>query len=185
MANQEAKQDPNQFPALILHTGTAGTAETVRATGQALGAQNVHITGGTVIAGTLVSIASGTQQILDTVGTIGVVNAGSVVVTNGTITSLGGTSTVEQQFSYNHQSASGTTTIKNSAGFLHTDVINQKSVGGLATFYDSASGTNATVIAAIDTTLSTTAFVYDVRFTSGLVLGWAGNTGGDLTLSYR
>jgi len=48
MANQHAKQDPNQFPAQLLHTGTAGTAETLRQTGQASGAANAYILGGTV-----------------------------------------------------------------------------------------------------------------------------------------
>lgn len=38
MANQNAKQDQNHFPALIAHTGTAGTAETVRIVADTSGA---------------------------------------------------------------------------------------------------------------------------------------------------
>ena len=89
MADQHARQDGNQFPAQLLHTGTAGTSETVRATGQASGAANIHVTGGTVVSsaslelnsGTITTIQNGTQQ---TLGTVGVLNAGSVSVISGT-----------------------------------------------------------------------------------------------------
>lgn len=66
MANQNAIQDDNQFPALTLHSGTAGTAETIRATGQSNGAANVYSTGGTVSVdsvGTVSEITSGTVGI--------------------------------------------------------------------------------------------------------------------------
>lgn len=85
MAKQEAIQDRNNAPALLIHSGTADTADTIRATGQASGAQDVHITGGTVVTGAgtqPVNVLSGTQQ---TLGTVGVLNAGSVVVTAGTV----------------------------------------------------------------------------------------------------
>lgn len=49
MADQYAIQDQNQFPAQLVHSGTAGTAETIRRTGQANGAADVHITGGTIV----------------------------------------------------------------------------------------------------------------------------------------
>ncbi len=48
MVDQAAEQDQNRFPAQLVHTGTAGTAETLKRTGQASGAANTHITGGTV-----------------------------------------------------------------------------------------------------------------------------------------
>jgi len=96
MADQEAKQDGNKFPALIAHTGTAGTAETERVTSTD-GALNVDIVSGEIVAslGTVkvleagsVVVTTGTIGDLDTVGTVGVVNAGSVVITSGTIGDL-------------------------------------------------------------------------------------------------
>src|SRR3990167_126816 len=86
---QDAIQDQNTVHALLIHSGTAGTAETIRATGQANGAQNIHVTGGTVVSsaslelnsGTITTIQNGTQQ---TLGTVGVLNSGSVSVISGT-----------------------------------------------------------------------------------------------------
>jgi hypothetical protein len=37
VSNQNARQDDNQFPALIVHSGTAGTAETRRLVGDSSG----------------------------------------------------------------------------------------------------------------------------------------------------
>ena len=108
-----------------------------------------------------------------TLGTIGNLNGGTLNA--GTMTQTG--------YNYSHFSAAGTTTIKSGTGVLHSFVINQKSVGGLGTLFESA-GTSATVIAAIDTTLSTTSFQYDASFGS-LTFAWAGNTGGDVTITWR
>jgi len=67
MANQDARQDRNQFPALTAHTGTAGTAEVVRVVATEAGALSVDIVSGdTINVGTL------------TLGTIGMVHAGTV-----------------------------------------------------------------------------------------------------------
>ena len=74
--------------------------------------------------------------------------------------------------------------IKSSAGTLHAFVINSKSVGGVGTLYDSV-GTSATIVAAIDTTISTTAFIYDAIFSTGITFAWGGNTGGDVTITWR
>lgn len=61
MANQNAIQDDNQFPALTLHSGTSGTAETIRATAQSSGAANTYSKGGEVdFVGTINKINSGT-----------------------------------------------------------------------------------------------------------------------------
>ena len=56
--DQNARQDQNQFPALTAHTGTAGTAETVRVVATSAGAITFDATettgfeGGTVAVGT-------------------------------------------------------------------------------------------------------------------------------------
>lgn len=76
MAVQNAAQDYNQFPALLLHTGTAGTAETIRAIADSDGNLMVNIAAGE-------SINIGTLNL----GTIDLLKAGSVVVTIGTTTS--------------------------------------------------------------------------------------------------
>jgi len=60
MGHQDAIQDRNKVRAQIIHSGTAGTAETIRRTGQTSGAANTHITGGTVnvdlVVGDLVNV---------------------------------------------------------------------------------------------------------------------------------
>ena len=86
--------DGNQTPTIMGVIGTLGTADTrgtalplpvgVRA---ATGALMVHISGTDVdvsgaASGTNVNIVTGTQQ---TLGTVGVINSGSIVVTNGTV----------------------------------------------------------------------------------------------------
>jgi len=63
MADQPARQDPNQFPALVGHTGTAGTAETVRGVFGADG--GFYLTGlhGVVLT-TAIAVANGTATVL-------------------------------------------------------------------------------------------------------------------------
>src|SRR3990167_3220205 len=79
MADQNSRQDENKFAALIAHTGTAGTSETIRLVADANG--NLTVSGTVVAGGSNVNVVTGTQQ---TLGTVGVLNAGSVVVTVGT-----------------------------------------------------------------------------------------------------
>ena len=61
MAKQYASQDQNQFPALLGHSGTAGTAETVRIT-STNGALDANITGGTVNVDVVVGDLVNTQD---------------------------------------------------------------------------------------------------------------------------
>lgn len=72
MADQVARQDPNQFPALIAHSGTAGTAEIRRVTADDSGALNVNI-----VAGDTINV--GTVEL----GTVTVSNIASVPVITG------------------------------------------------------------------------------------------------------
>lgn len=51
MAKQDAIADKNNIKALLIHSGTADTAETIRWSGQTSGAANIHVTGGTVTTG--------------------------------------------------------------------------------------------------------------------------------------
>ena len=55
MSDQNARQDQNQFPAMIAHSGTAGTAETIRVLADSSG--KLLTAGGT----TIVDIAEGTD----------------------------------------------------------------------------------------------------------------------------
>ena len=83
MANQQAKQDDNQFPALLLHTGTAGTAETIRAIADSDGNLMVNLAAGeTINIGTL---NLGTISLVKA-GTITKLEGGSVAITSGTVT---------------------------------------------------------------------------------------------------
>jgi len=85
MANQFAKQDQNQFPALIAHTGTAGTAETVRLTSSD-GALNVDLVGTEPVVVQIGTVSVGT---LNTLGTVSKLESGSIAVVAGTIASVG------------------------------------------------------------------------------------------------
>lgn len=82
--------------------------------------------------------------------------------------------------SFAHLVANATTTIKNASGVLHSLTVNTKGIGNTVTIKD-----NATVIAVIDTTITTTAFLYDVAFATSLVVVIAGGTAADITVAYR
>lgn len=97
MADQQAIQDDNRVPALIAHTGTAGTSETRRVVADTSGAMMVNI-GGTepfeLTAGTVdevTNIAGGTITLSNPTGTVVEVNDGTlsdVTMTSGTITGV-------------------------------------------------------------------------------------------------
>src|SRR3990167_221125 len=71
MADEVSRQDPNHVPALIVHSGTAGTAQTRRVTSQnTAGAVDVHIAGGTV------SASATTANAINTFGTTGTIADG-------------------------------------------------------------------------------------------------------------
>ena len=111
MAKQDSIQDNNQFPAMLAHTGTSGTAETIRVVASDAGALRVDLVSGdsinigTMTVGTIdnltkgtitrleggsVVVTAGTVSTLNTIGTVGVVNGGSIVVTAGTVTTAMG-----------------------------------------------------------------------------------------------
>src|SRR3990167_9477077 len=89
-AHQDAIIDNSQkTPALIAHSGTAGTALTRRITStNTAGALDVHIAGTSVEigGGSNVNIVTGTQQPLATVGTIENLVGGSI----GSVLGIGG-----------------------------------------------------------------------------------------------
>src|SRR3972149_1707606 len=96
-AHQDAIIDNSQkTPALIAHSGTAGTALTRRITStNTAGALDVHIAGTSVEigGGSNVNIVTGTQQRLGTVGTIQNLVGGTVTV--GNINNIGTLNIVE------------------------------------------------------------------------------------------
>lgn len=148
---------------------------------------SVRMTVGTLTTGTLQNLVSGTINALATGtltgGTLQNLVSGTInALASGTITA--GTVVANPAgFTYFHIAGAGTTVIKASAGTLHATVINSKSVGGVLSLYES-NGTTGALIAAIDTTLSTTAFLYDIAFGS-LTAAHVGATGGDITLSAK
>lgn len=86
MADQYALIDQNHYPAQIIHTGTANDSETVRRTGQASGAADTHITGGTVVT-SMGDLTGGTIDLISEI-------AGTVTVND--ISGASGTTVVEQ-----------------------------------------------------------------------------------------
>lgn len=167
-----------------------GTIGSIIGIGSVSGLSNIP--GGTLNQvnniGTLPNLPGGTiGSILGIGGTLPV--SGNVSISSGTInaatvSSVGGTVATEQQFQYTHLAGNGTTLVKSGNAFLHGFVINSKSVGGNATIVDGTTSSGS-VIAIIDTTLSTTAFIYDVKGTVGLTVAIAGATGGDFTIAFR
>lgn len=100
MADQNSRQDENQYNALLAHTGTAGTAETVRVVANSSGALNANVTGGTVNT----SSPSYITFIDETTTT-------SVTYVGKAVTGSSGTSAVWQIKSID-ETGSGTTLIK-------------------------------------------------------------------------
>lgn len=86
-------------------------------------------------------------------------------------------------YSFSNLATNATTTLKSGPGVLHTVVINTKGGTSTATIFDNTSG-SGNKIATIDTTLSTTAFVYDTAFVLGLTIVTAGVSAADLTISF-
>ena len=84
----------------------------------------------------------------------------------------------------NITSATSSTVVKSGAGVLHTITINTRGTGSTCQVFGDLVG-EGSQIANIDTTLSTTAFLYDVAFTSGLTIVTTGASGANLTISYR
>ncbi len=80
--------------------------------------------------------------------------------------------------------ATTSTVVKSGAGVLHTLTINKRGTGSVADVYADLVG-EGSQIASVDTTLSTTAFLYDIAFTSGLTLVTTGAAGANLTVAYR
>lgn len=85
MANQYAIQDQNAQFALIGHSGTAGTAETIRLLATEAGALQVDLVGGDTINIGTVNLGTITR-----VGNVGTIESGTVtaVLNTGTITTI-------------------------------------------------------------------------------------------------
>ncbi len=88
--NLPSEQDQNQVTGLMLHTGTAGTAKTIRAVADANGNLMINMAVGSssVTVGTIpeiTNLVSGTITRLQG-GTLGILAGGSIVVTAGTVT---------------------------------------------------------------------------------------------------
>lgn len=86
-------------------------------------------------------------------------------------------------YNYTNISSNTTTVIKSGTGIMHTLVINTRGGTSTCTVYDNTAG-SGTKIATIDTTLSTTAFVYDADFTTGLTIVTAGVSAADVTVTW-
>ena len=170
-----------------------------RTTGNEIRNVQVDEQGRTVIATGTATIGTVTIGALSSgSNTIGTVTIASGSNTVGTATALqGGTWTVqpgntqnttpwsfEVRSSFRNITTNATTTLKSSSGVLHTLTINTRGTGSNVIVYDNTAG-SGTTIATIDTTLSTTAFVFDAIFNVGLTVVTAGAGAADLTVNYR
>jgi len=106
----------------------------------------------------------------------------ALVVSNPDGSAVGAAST-SSGYSYNHQSANGTVTIKSGAGTLHTVTINTAGTADTVTLYDSTTGTG-TVIAVIGSATEIS-IIYDIAFSTGLTAVITGTTAPDVTFSYK
>ena len=91
---------------------------------------------------------------------------------------------MEQQFTGTNITTNTTTTLKSGSGVAHTIVINARGTGSTITVWDNTSAAG-TKLATIDSTLSTTAFLYDMKFGTGLTVVTAGAGAADITVTYR
>ena len=97
MSNLDAVQDKNQVFGLLAHTGTSGTAETIRVVADADGNLGVNVITGEIVAslGTVKVLEAGTQQLLGTVNYLGTVGTIVGTLANvGTVNSLGTITTI-------------------------------------------------------------------------------------------
>lgn len=92
---------------------------------------------------------------------------------------------VEQQFSYYYISANGVFLVKSGAAFLHTVAVNTRGTGSTFTIWDNIVSAGATAIAKIDTTVTTNAFLYDMKLATGLTVSANGAGAADITVTYR
>lgn len=105
MSNQYAIQDQNRFPGLLVHSGTANSATTIRATGQTSGAGNVHVYSGTV------SLAQGDNPGFDAFGRFRVSDPVTLFDSKNIFNDDGLATTVENQpLFYDNAQTSGSST---------------------------------------------------------------------------
>lgn len=115
-----------------------------------------------------------------------------VIVTLGTLISgedlTNNVLKVEQRFIYAHIAAGqATTTVKSSAGFLHSVTFNGAATAtNVTTIYDNTAGSGTVIaIPAATTVTIPVTLVYDISFATGLTFVTATANGSDMTVSYR
>lgn len=85
---------------------------------------------------------------------------------------------------YTHVDTNASQICKSGSGVFYTLTINTRGSATAASLYDSVTASGS-LIAVIDTTLSTTAFIYNLKFENGLTIKTAGVTAADLTVAWR
>lgn len=125
-----------------------------------------------------VSMESGGGGLTDTE-----LRAASIPVTQVSGASFSVSATTVGNSWLNITGATTSTVVKTGPGVVHTVTINTRGTGSVCTLYGDLVG-EGSAIAAIDTTLSTTAFLYDIAFTSGLTVVTSGASAANLTISY-
>jgi len=184
---------PISAASLPLPAGAA-TFAAQQITNTDLGLIQIQLAGGlpaaigqTTMVGSLSVVIASNQSTVPVSGTFW--QATQPVSFSGT-TAVSGTVTVNQAaaatggYSYTNITASASALLKSGVGTLHTLVINTKGIGSTCTVYDSLTATGSK-IATLDTTLSTTAFLYDAAFTTGLTVLTASGTPADLTVTWK
>ena len=116
-------------------------------------------------------------------GTVAVTQSGTWTVQPGNTQNTTPWLVEETNSFLNITAATSSTVVKSGAGILHTLTINKRGTGSVCDMYADLVG-EGSKIGSIDTTLSTTAFLYDIAFTSGLTIVTTGASGADLTISY-
>lgn len=107
------------------------------------------------------------------------------IITLGPAIPANSVPTVGAGFTFNHISTATTTTVKGSAGVLHTLTVNNLgTVASTTTVYDNTAG-SGTVIAVINTLAGQISYIYDIAFNTGLTIVTTGTVAPDITVSYR
>lgn len=91
---------------------------------------------------------------------------------------------VAGSYSYSNITTDATTTVKATAGLLHTICVNSPAATETVQIYDSLTATGTKIGLITEFASTNGCFTYDVRFSTGLTIV-TGVAAGDLTVSYQ
>lgn len=167
------EHDPNAYAKRIVGDGTDNSPLTATPSPMLLGAAYISSVSTALTDYDRAMLRADANQYL--FATLGTLLAGEDLTNN--------VMKVESQFTYSMVSATGTTTIKSGAGFIHTINVNGQSTPSI-TIYDNTAASGA-VIWGTRAGLTEQTFILNAKFTTGLTLLVGAGVNPQLEVSYR